>query len=144
MTSTNVMIRPPYTAHHLPHTTCHMPSPKYCPLYTTCLTPPGAWCLQLSKSLDRACRRVHVSIQSRKIGSIFLLESVLGSVEPSRLGVYRRVQLEAYLRACLGVCLRASCELVWECTVKQAGCVASSASGSMIGSIPGSVLGSVQ
>ena len=36
--------------------------------------------------------------------------------------------------------LRASCALVWECTVKQAGCVPSSASGSVLGSMPGSVL----
>jgi len=30
--------------------------------------------------------------------------------------------------------------LVWECTGKQAGCVPSSASGSVLGSMPGSVL----
>jgi len=54
--------------------------------------------------------------------------------------VYHRVQCEAYLRACSGVRLIASCALVWECTVKQADCVPSSASVSVHGSMPGSVL----
>jgi len=62
MTSTVMMIRPPYAARHLQHTTCHMPPTKHCPPYATCLTLPAAWFRQLSKSLDRACRRVHVSI----------------------------------------------------------------------------------
>ena len=72
MISTDVMIQPSYAAHHVPHTTCHMPPTNHCPTYATCLMPPGAWCLQLtppgawllqlSKSLDRACRIVHVSI----------------------------------------------------------------------------------
>jgi len=37
------------TCHPLP-TTSHMP-------HTTCLSPPGAWRLQLNKSLDRVCRK---------------------------------------------------------------------------------------
>jgi len=48
-----------------------------------------------------------VSIYSSEIGSVFHLESVLGSVEPSRLRVYHPVQLDASMRACSGVCLRA-------------------------------------
>jgi len=39
------------------------------------------------------------------------LESLLGSVEPSRLGVCHRVPLEASLRACSGVYLRTYSEL---------------------------------
>jgi len=38
-------------AGHLLPTTCHMP-------HATCLMPPGAWDLQLKKSLDRACRSI--------------------------------------------------------------------------------------
>ena len=37
------------------------------------------------------------------------LESELGSIEPSRLGVYHVMQLGTYLRACLEVCFGASC-----------------------------------
>jgi len=62
MISTNIMIRPPYAAHNLPHTKCHMPPAKYCLPNGTCLTSPGGWHLQLNKSLDWACRRVHGSI----------------------------------------------------------------------------------
>jgi len=42
------------------------------------------------------------------------LESLLGNVQSSRLGVCHRVQLGVYLKACSGVCLRAFCELTWE------------------------------
>ena len=74
MISTNVMIsatihRPPSAAQH---TTRHIPPTKHYPPYSTSLTPhgtrrlqltpSGAWCLQLSKPLDRTCRSVHVSI----------------------------------------------------------------------------------
>ena len=76
--------------------------------------------------------------------------SVLGSILWADLGAYsdagwecHRVQLGVYLRACLGVCLKASWELVWECTVKQAGSVPSSTSESVLGSMPGSVLENV-
>ena len=59
------------------------------------------------------------------------LESLLGSVQSSRLGVCHRVQLGASLRACSRVYLRtysevylgASCVLTWERIVKQAGSV---------------------
>jgi hypothetical protein len=57
--------------------------------------------------------------------------------------VYHRVQLGVYLRECSGVCLRASWELTWERTVKQAGSVPSSAIGRVLESIPGSVLENV-
>jgi hypothetical protein len=43
----------------------------------------------------------------------------------------------------LGVCLRASCELTWEHTVKQAGSVPSSAIERLLESVPGSVLENV-
>lgn len=35
-----------------------------------------------------------------------LLESILGSIEPGRVGVYHQVQLKAYLRMCLGMYLQ--------------------------------------
>jgi len=57
--------------------------------------------------------------------------------------VCHRVQLGVYLKACLGVCLRAFCELTWDRIVKQAGRVPLSAIGSVLESMPGSVLGSV-
>ena len=53
------------------------------------------------------------------------------------------MQLGVYLRACSGACLTASWELVWERTVKQAGCVPSSAIKSVLESMPGSVLENV-
>jgi hypothetical protein len=53
------------------------------------------------------------------------------------------VQLGVYLRACLGVCLKSSSELVWERTVQLAGCVPSSTSESILGSMPGSSLQNV-
>ena len=42
------------------------------------------------------------------------LESWLGSVQSSRLGVCHQVQLGVYLRACSGVCLRATRRCTWE------------------------------
>ena len=60
---------------------------------------------------------------------------MLGSVEPSRLGVCHRVQLEVYLRP--------SRELTWERTVKQARSVPSSAIRSVLESMLGSVLENV-
>ena len=53
------------------------------------------------------------------------------------------MQLGVYLRACLGVCLKASCELVWELAVKQAGFVPSSTSEGVHCRMPGSVLQNV-
>jgi hypothetical protein len=53
------------------------------------------------------------------------------------------VQLGVYLNTCLGVCVKASGELVWERTLKQAGWVPSSTSESIVGSKPGSVLENV-
>jgi hypothetical protein len=50
------------------------------------------------------------------------------------------VQSGVYLRAFSGVCFRASWELTWERTVKQAGSVPSSAIGSVLESLIGSVL----
>jgi len=76
--------------------------------------PPGAWPLQLSMSPDRAPRTIHGSIQSSEIGSVLPLESVLGSVQSSRLGVRHRVQLGVSLRACLGVYLRTYSEVYLE------------------------------
>jgi len=53
------------------------------------------------------------------------LESLLGSVQSSRLGVYHRVQLGSSLRACPGVCLGTYSELYsgvyWECTWERPG-----------------------
>ena len=97
----------PHATRHTPHATRHTPPSQHSPPYATCLSPPGAWRLQLSKSLDRARRSIHRRILSSEIGSVLPLDSVLGSVEPSRLGVCHRVQLGAYWRACSGVCLRA-------------------------------------
>jgi uncharacterized membrane protein YeaQ/YmgE (transglycosylase-associated protein family) len=61
----------------------------------------------------------------------------------SRLRVCHRVQLGVYLGVWLGLCLRTSCELTWERTVKQAGSVQSSAIGSIRESMPGCVLQNV-
>ena len=119
MISTDVMILA--TIRHSPPATHH--------------PPPGAWHLQLSKFLDRAPRSIHGSIYSSEIGSVLPFESVLGSVEPSRLGVCHRVQL--------GVYLRPSRELTWERTVKQARSVPSSAIRSVLESMLGSVLENV-
>jgi len=132
MISTDVMIRPRYTAHHLQHTACHILSTKHCPTYATCFTPPGAWLLPLKKSLDRACRRVHGSIYSGAIGSGFPLESVLASDSEMYLGAYSDVFL--------GV----SCEMTWECIVKQAESVSSSAIGSVLESMLGSAIENVK
>jgi len=61
--STDVMISANNAAYHLPHATRRPPpAAKHCLPYTTSLTPPGAWRLRLSKSLDRACRSIHGSI----------------------------------------------------------------------------------
>ena len=78
MISTDVMISS--TICRKSPTTGHPPP-------ATSLTPPGAWRVQLSKSLDRAHRSIHGSILSSEIGSVLPLERVFGSVEPSRLGV---------------------------------------------------------
>ena len=77
---------------------------------TTHDLPPGAWWLQLCKSLDQIPRSIYGSIQSGEIGSVLPLESALGSIEPSRLEVYHLMQLGTYLRACLAACLQASWE----------------------------------
>jgi hypothetical protein len=91
------------------------------PLHPTRLTPPGAWRLQLSKSLDRAHSSSAIgSVLESVLGSVLesalrayfgaysqagwecafeydweRLESVLGNVQSSRLGVCRRVRLGA-------------------------------------------------
>jgi hypothetical protein len=57
--------------------------------------------------------------------------------------VCHQVQLGVYWKACSGVCLRASRELVWARKVKQAGNVPSSAIGSVLESMPESVLENV-
>ena len=54
-----------------------------------------------------------------------------------------RVQLGEYLRAFSGVCFRASSDLTWKRTVKQAGSEPSSAIRSVLESMPGSVLENV-
>jgi len=115
----------------LPSATCHMPPAKHCPPYATCLTPPGAWLLQLRRSLDRAFRSVHGSILSSENASVFRLESVLGSNSEVYLGAYSEVFL--------GV----SWELTWECIVKQAESVPSSAIGSVLESMLKSAIESV-
>jgi hypothetical protein len=79
------------------------------------------------------------------------LESLLGSVQSSRLGVCDRVQFGASWRAYPGVKLRtysevylgASGERTWERIVKQAGSVSSSAIESVFESVLGSDLESV-
>ena len=63
---------------------------------------------------------------SVRTGGIIALESVLGSVEPSRLGVYHRVQWGAYLRACSEVYLTATRRCTWECLESLLGSVQSS------------------
>jgi ABC-type Mn2+/Zn2+ transport system permease subunit len=85
MISTDVMISA--TIHRQLPTTGHL-------LPATSLTPPSAWCLKLSKSLDRA----H---SSSAIGSV--LESMLGSV------------LESVLRTYLGAYSKAGWECAFEC-----------------------------
>jgi len=77
MISTDIMIsanlhRLPPATRHTPHASRRLPA-KHCPPYATSLTPPGAWRLQLRKSLDRACRSIHGSISSSEIGSVFPL-----------------------------------------------------------------------
>ena len=137
MISANIRRLPSGTC-HTPHATRRPPPAEHCPSYATSLSPPGAWRLQLSKSLDRACRSIHGSIYSSEIGSVFPLESVLGSVEPSRLGVYHRGHLGAYLKA--------TRRCTWECLESLLGSVQSSrlgVSSSAIGSILESVLGNV-
>jgi len=147
---------PPYATRHLPPTTRH--------------SLPASWCLapatqQVSGSSTQEHTWEHIvkwdweclaswectwerrAKQARSVPSIAIrsvlqsmlgrvLENVLGGVLGSVLGV----QLGVYLRACSGVWLRASWELGWECTVMQAGCVPSSASGSVLGSMLGSEL----
>ena len=123
----------------MPHTTLLMPPAKHCPPYATCLTPPSPWVLQLSKSLECACRKIHGNTQSSEIRSVLLLESVLAS------------DLQVYLGPYLEEVLGASRELTREHIVKQAGSVQSSAMGSVLESMPRSghqnilrgVLGSV-
>ena len=114
MISTDVMIlatihRPPPATCHLAHATRHTPPAKHCLLHATCLTPPGAWRLQLSKSLGRACR----SIQGSILGGTWertrrctweRLESLLGSVQSSRLEVCNPVQSGLYFGMYLGAC----------------------------------------
>jgi len=78
------------------------------PLPTTHDVAPGAWCLQLRKPPNQIPGSIYGSIQSGEIGSVLPVGSELGSIEPSRLGVYHVMQLGTYLRACLEVCLRAS------------------------------------
>jgi hypothetical protein len=123
MISTDVMIlatirHPPDATYLRPPGACNSASlwiNTRHPPPATSLTPPGAWRLQLSKSLDRAHRSIHRSIESSEIGSVLPLESVFGSVEPSRLGVCHRVQLAVYLRAtrrCTWVRTR---RCSWEC-----------------------------
>jgi len=80
---------PPVTLHatcHTPHATRRPPPTKHCLPYTPSLTPPGAWRLQLSKSLDRACRSIHGSIQSSEIRSV--PSSAIGRVLESDWEVY--------------------------------------------------------
>jgi len=65
------------------------------------------------------------------------------------MGAYSQLRLRVcclwrlYLGACPGVCLRASCELTWVCTVKQAASMPSTAIGSVFESVLGSVLASI-
>jgi hypothetical protein len=113
----------------LPLATYHMPSTKH---FTPYSTTPGTWRVQFSMSLDRACRGIHEIILLSEIGSVFHVQSVLGSVEPSMLRMYHQVQLAVYLRAFW--------ELNWQHTVKQTECVPSSAIGSILETMPGSVL----
>jgi len=49
---------PPPATWHTPPTKHCSPPTKHCSPHATCLTPPGAWRLQLNKSLDRACRSI--------------------------------------------------------------------------------------
>jgi len=64
-----------------------MISATICPLLpSTHHLPPGAWWLQLCKSLDQIPRSIHGSIQSGEIGSVLHRESELGSIEPGLAG----------------------------------------------------------
>ena len=50
-------------------------------------------------------------MSSSAIGGVWPFGSVVGSIEPSRLGVYHGVQLRVSLRICSGVFLRMNWEL---------------------------------
>jgi len=76
---------PIYAASHLPHAIYHPMPTKRCPAYSTSHMPPSGWYLQLRKSLDLPCSSIYGGLN--EIESVFPLESVLGSEEPSRLGV---------------------------------------------------------
>ena len=67
------------------------------------------------------------------------MDSVLRSLQPSGLEVCHQVQLGLYLRAYMGVNLRATGRCTWECTVKQGGSVPLSEIGSVLESLPGDV-----
>ena len=107
----------PYAIVHPPHTAIHMPS---------------ALPLRLPDFFNSAnfrIKSIHGSIKSSEIGMVFLLESVLGSVEPCRMRMYhqrafrsiRDSVLSSVLRSVLRVYLGASWELRWECKSSRLG-----------------------
>ena len=68
------------------------------------------------------------------------LECSLGSVSSTTMEVCHRGQLGVYMKACFGVCMRASWKIVWESIVKQGGSGSSSAIGSELECVLRSVL----
>jgi len=120
---------------HTPHATCCPLSAKHCTLLTSRLMYCGTRHRQVSNSVDLARRSIHGSILSSEFGSVLPLESILGSIRRSRLGVWRWVQLGVYRRAFSAAYFRASWELAWENTVNQAGSVPSSAIDSILESM---------
>jgi len=131
--------------------------------------PPRICNVQLNRSLDHLHRSINKSVPSSDSGSVLLFESIFGSVEPSRLGlyhwaeseVYHNVQLRAYLKwrsevymcAYLVVGFKVYLELFsvvceeyfWEYTVMQGGRLTLSPIGNilecMLKGVHGSVFG---
>jgi len=129
----------PHTTHLMPPAASHLPSTNHFLPSTACFTLPSSWWLQSSMSRDHACRSKNGVVRRSEIGSIFPLESILGSIERSMQGVYHRVQLGMYLRACLQVYWRVSQSCTWECLASLLGSIlqqVGSVSSSAIGNVP--------
>ena len=114
------------TIRHLHPATSHLP-----PSHTTCCTPPSMWRLQFTRFHNRVSRSILWTILSNAMWSISPFNSVLGSIQCSRLRVCHLVWLEAqltvylgvYLRICSGVYFR----VTWRCPLTILGVVLQSA-----------------
>jgi len=145
--STNVMISA--TIYHPPPATC-LPVPGTCNSASLWIEHPGAYMGAYSQVrlgvYFKACSGVSLRASweltwertVKQAGS--MASSAIGSVLRAYLGTYSRAgwecaiecNWECHLKACSGVYLRASWELTWERTVKQAGSMPSSAIGSVL------------